>query len=311
MTILDIGAGTGQQSYRLSAALKGTGRVYASEISPRLVAYIAAQAKKRGLANLESMLVSPDGVDQAYFARTYDLILMYNVHTYLKDHVAYYSRLRSLLKPNGRIALIENEPVPNRSFYREDVKDWSGLIDRIQREPLDAPFGKAVLKPLRPLLQAGASSGARELERAVLLHLNRTLDYKFYLLFTQGLSFNPDVDFTQQERSYAEWGLHRLALDEVAGTEPIRMERHMFGLMQNLNKLLVVQRYRHYLAFGDAHPYWSRALEARWYLEHDWLVQELMNAGYSLERRIPLPPFQALWIFRPEADPPSGRASDP
>ena len=32
MTILDIGAGSGQQSYKIAEALKGTGKVYAADI---------------------------------------------------------------------------------------------------------------------------------------------------------------------------------------------------------------------------------------------------------------------------------------
>jgi SAM-dependent methyltransferase len=298
MIILDIGAGTGQLSYKLAEALKGTGRIYAADINPRFIGYIAAQAKQRGLSNLEPLLVGPEGVDPAYSARSYDLIVMYDVYNYLKDRVDYYGKLRRLLKPGGRVVLVESESVPDRSFDREDFKDWNGLLARIRREPLDGPFGGAIRTPLRRLLEGEPRVDERALERAVLFHLNKTLDLKFYLQFTDGLAFKKDVDFTPQERPYAEWLLHRIALDGVSDRDLGRTELQLFRLMQSLNKLLLIQHYRAFLDFDDVHPYWSRAMEVGWYREHERRVGELASAGYALERRFPLPPFQAIWIFR-------------
>src|SRR6185295_6636753 len=77
MTILDIGAGTGQQAYILAERLKGSGKVYATDIDPLLVDYVNAQAKERGLSNLETAVVSIKGVDPFYAKHRYDLILLY------------------------------------------------------------------------------------------------------------------------------------------------------------------------------------------------------------------------------------------
>lgn len=298
MTILDVGAGSGQSSYKLAEALKGTGKVYAADINPQLVDYVAAQAKRRGLTNLETLLVAPEGVDAAYAARSYDLILMYDVANYLKDRGGYYAGLRKLLKPGGRVVLVEAESVPDRSFYPEDIKDWDGLIAQLKREPLDGPFGRNLRAPLRRLLEAGPRPDAKTLERPVLFHLNRILDQKFYLRFTEGLAFKEDAAFTPEERPYAEWLLHRLTLDGVSDRELVRTELQLYRLMEMLNKLLVIQHFRPYLAFGDVHPYWSRGPEAAWYRERDRRVEEMTDAGYRLDRRVPLPPFQAIWIFR-------------
>ena len=298
MTILDIGAGSGQQSYKIAEALKGTGKVYAADIDPRLVDYVEAHAKKRGLTNLEPLLVSPEDLDAAYSAHSYDLILMYDIYNYLKDRGDYYAGLRKLLKPGGRVVLVEAESVPDRTFYPEDIKDWDGLVARLKQEPLDSPFGRNLRAPLRRLLESGTPSDDKTVRRAVLFHLNRILDMKFYLHFADGLAFKPDMDFAPEEKPYADWLLHRLTLDGVADRELVRTELQLYRLMEMLNKLLVIQHYRPYLSVGDVNPYWSRGLEVSWYREHDRRVEELSAAGYALDRRVPLPPFQAIWIFR-------------
>lgn len=297
MTILDIGAGSGQQSYKMAEALKGTGHVYATDINPQLVDYVAAQAKRRRLNNLSAHRVSPEGVDPFYSERTYDLILLYDVYNYLNDRVDYYRKLRRLLNPQGRVVLVESEMVADRSFFREDFKDWDGFIARLRQEPLETPFGRHIRMPLRKLLNDNPRADDRASQRAVLFHLNRSLNAKFYLLFSDGLDFKKNVAFMPEERSYALWLLHRLTLDGLPQRELIRAAYQDFKLMQMLNKLLIIQRYRTYLAGGDVHPYWSRSPEVRWYRASDRRIVEMASAGYALNSMTPLVPFQAVWIF--------------
>lgn len=295
MTVLDVGAGTGQQAYLLAGKVGPEGRVYASDVEKRYVDYVNAQARGRGLKNLSAFQVDAAGVDPAYGGRAYDLILMYDMVNYLRERPDFYRGLRALLAPGGRVALVEAESVPDHSFRPEDVRDWEGLRARLESEPKDSPVGRLLRKGL----------AGRE-ERDLLFALDRALDLKLYRHFSEGLSFKKDVSFAGPERPYAEWLLHRLALDDVSGRELGRVELQVFRLMQKLNKLLLISRYRPFLAFDGVHPYWSAGPETRWHLAHERRVEEMAEAGYELERRVPLPPFQALWLFRARGTP-SGR----
>src|SRR5262249_38191841 len=134
MTILDIGAGTGQQAYYLASKLRGKGRVFATDISPMLVDYISSQAKERGLDNLRAVLVKKEGRDTFYSQQQYDVNLLYDLVNHLHDQVNYLRSIKEHLKPDGIVIAVDPDP-RNRSFSISDVKDWDGLIRDLRREP--------------------------------------------------------------------------------------------------------------------------------------------------------------------------------
>jgi protein-L-isoaspartate O-methyltransferase len=299
MTILDIGAGTGQQSYALAAALHGTGQVDATDIEPRLVDYVNAQARLKKLGNLRAHLVAAQGFDPFYAKRRYDLILMWEVYNYLNDRPDYYRRLLGSLNPGGRVVMVEAEQMSplGRGFFREDFSDWDGFVAALKREPDASPFGAALNKPLRGLFAKGPSSDDPRLVRTVLFHLDRLLEVRFYKQFSDGLHLKPGLELTPDERTQAEWMLHRLTLDHVDAREFPRLEFQLMNMMGLLNKLLVIAHYRPYLRFEGRSPYWSSGPEASWYLRHDGHVREMEAAGFHLTDQKPLVPYQAVWTF--------------
>lgn len=301
MKVLDIGAGTGQQSYLIAEKLAGTGKVYSTEIDPMLVDYMAAQARERKLPNLEPVLVSKDGLDPFYGRQRYDLVLLYDVDTYLSDRAGYYSSLKPFLEPGGRVVIVESESNPNRSFYREDVEDFDGLVAAIRAEAPESPFGRQLRAPLQPVLdESGADE--RQIARRVLFQLNRLLDGRFYQEFSDGLELKGGLDFTPAERDQAAWMLHRLKLDGFPGlVELPDLPLRRFRQLQFLNKLFVIQRYRKFFSTKDLEPYWSRAPESAWYFQHDYRIRELKNAGFELLKKKPLVPFWSVWVFTPAA----------
>ena len=58
--VADVGAGSGYMSEKLSRAVGPSGRVYAVDIQPEMLALIDARAKKEGLANIITVLGEPD-----------------------------------------------------------------------------------------------------------------------------------------------------------------------------------------------------------------------------------------------------------
>src|ERR1700684_796753 len=58
--VADIGAGGGWFSVRAARRVAPNGRVIAEEINPKAIAYIQQRAKREQLANIETVLGTPD-----------------------------------------------------------------------------------------------------------------------------------------------------------------------------------------------------------------------------------------------------------
>lgn len=101
--IADLGAGTGYFSARLANMLP-QGRVYAVDIEPDMVRYLEARAKREGLVNITSLQGAPD---DPRLPEKVDLILLVDVYHHIEERESYFRRLRDVLRPGGRIAIID------------------------------------------------------------------------------------------------------------------------------------------------------------------------------------------------------------
>ncbi len=102
-SVADIGAGTGYFSVRLArqpAALT----VYAVDIEPSMVEYLKTRAAKEGLKNVVAVQASADSPN---LPAPVDLVLIVDTYHHIANRVDYFRRLRSSLKPAGRIAIID------------------------------------------------------------------------------------------------------------------------------------------------------------------------------------------------------------
>jgi arsenite methyltransferase len=97
-TIADIGAGTGYFARRFT---HHAGKVYAVDIDEKLLDI----ARKDAPANLETVLASPD--DPHLPERSIDAIFFCDVLHHIENRPAYYSKLTQVLKPGGRIVVID------------------------------------------------------------------------------------------------------------------------------------------------------------------------------------------------------------
>lgn len=112
-TVADVGSGTGLYLGPFAKAVGATGRVYAIDISPRLVEYIQRRVRAEDLQNVRvvqstatSIAVEPEHVDRVFVCDTYH---------HFEFHVAMLQSIYSALKPGGELLVIDFDRIPGKS----------------------------------------------------------------------------------------------------------------------------------------------------------------------------------------------------
>ncbi len=111
--VADVGAGTGLYTRLFAQAVGPTGRVYANDIAPKFLAYIAQNAARDGLKNVTMV----QGGDRSTNLpdSSVDVIFHSDVYHHFEYPQAMNADLRRALKPNGRLYVLEFEKVAGLS----------------------------------------------------------------------------------------------------------------------------------------------------------------------------------------------------
>jgi len=125
-TVADIGAGTGYFARRFTMH---AGKVYAVDIDQKLLAIAGSGAP----ANLQTILAAPD--DPHLPPQSVDVIFFCDVVHHLVDRPAYYRKLATVLKPGGRIVVID--------FYKKPLPAGPPDSMKLSEEEVVADFEKA------------------------------------------------------------------------------------------------------------------------------------------------------------------------
>lgn len=104
--VADLGAGTGYFALRFASRVS-SGKVYAVDIEPSMVAWLGERARERGLANL--VAVQGEAHDPA-LPEAVDLAFMCNVFHHLADPQRYFAGVATKLRPGGRVVIVDFEP---------------------------------------------------------------------------------------------------------------------------------------------------------------------------------------------------------
>jgi ubiquinone/menaquinone biosynthesis C-methylase UbiE len=111
--IADIGAGTGLFESIFSKSVGPTGKVYAVDISPRLIEYMKGRVATEKLANVEVVLsnessaeLENDSIDIAFICDTYH---------HFEYHAEMLLSIRNALCRGGELVLIDFERIPGKS----------------------------------------------------------------------------------------------------------------------------------------------------------------------------------------------------
>jgi SAM-dependent methyltransferase len=103
----DLGCGPGVFSVAFAAACPD-GVVYACDIEPAQLDQVREKIHLKGLRNIVPVLASAD--DPHFPPGRLDVVFIGDTYHHLDDRVAYMRRLQSVLKPGGRVVLLEYKP---------------------------------------------------------------------------------------------------------------------------------------------------------------------------------------------------------
>lgn len=110
--VADIGAGTGYFSMRLARSAK---KVIAIDIEQQFLDYIQlrlSRSSDRKALNIETRLTAAS--DPSLSENEVDLVIMVNTYPFIANRVAYFEKVCSGLKPDGKLVIIDfkKEPLP-------------------------------------------------------------------------------------------------------------------------------------------------------------------------------------------------------
>lgn len=124
-TVADIGAGSGYYTVRLAKRVGRNGRVFATDIQPEMVVHLHQRMGRERIDNVDVVQATevnprlPDGI--------FDVVLMVDVYHELSRPQEMLRRLRTALRPDGRLVLIEYRKespwVPIREEHKMSVAE--------------------------------------------------------------------------------------------------------------------------------------------------------------------------------------------
>jgi ubiquinone/menaquinone biosynthesis C-methylase UbiE len=130
MAVADIGAGTGLYTRLIAQAVGPTGKVFAVEIAPEFLAHIAADARRRGQAQVATVLASQDTTNLP--SESIDLAFMCDVYHHLEKPEKTLASIWKALRPHGRFVVVEFDRVDGRStdFVLKHVRAGQDVFRR-------------------------------------------------------------------------------------------------------------------------------------------------------------------------------------
>lgn len=125
MVVADVGAGTGYFTTRLAKRVGPTGKVYANDVQPEMLARLQDHLDQDHITNVETVLGTQ--TDPKLPPNRLDLILLVDVYHEMSQPQRMLRELRKSLKSDGRLVLIEyrkeDPTIPIRPEHKMSAQD--------------------------------------------------------------------------------------------------------------------------------------------------------------------------------------------
>lgn len=103
--VADLGAGSGYFTFRLSAAVGPTGKVYAVDVDPGILEYLKKKIRDEGYANVG--VIQAEYHDPKLPEAGVDMIFVCNTYHHIEKRADYFKRAKRYLRKGGRVAIID------------------------------------------------------------------------------------------------------------------------------------------------------------------------------------------------------------
>jgi SAM-dependent methyltransferase len=113
--VLDVAAGAGDQTLQAAARVGPGGSVLATDLSPAILAFAAAEAKRAGLANVSIRTMDAENLDLA--DASFDVVMSRLGLMYFPEQQHALEEMRRVLVPGGRVAAIVFAPADLNRFF--------------------------------------------------------------------------------------------------------------------------------------------------------------------------------------------------
>jgi ubiquinone/menaquinone biosynthesis C-methylase UbiE len=129
-SVADIGAGTGYFTARLAKSAAAP-KVFAVDIEATMVSYLRTRATREGLKNVVAVQA---GADRTNLPEPVDVALVVDTYHHIPNRVAYFTALKALLKPGGKLAIVD---------FKKDSPDGPPVEFRFTPEQITAELTQA------------------------------------------------------------------------------------------------------------------------------------------------------------------------
>ncbi len=190
MDILDLGAGSGFFTFPFAEALKGTGKVFATDTDSSMIEYIKDKIEEGKYKNIFPVLVRPEGVGPFYKQHTFDIIFLSEVYHYLQHPGDYFRELRPALKKTGRLYILHFKNVSNFSEFEFD--DFKKVIEVLISKGKDFPIFQRLRQDVQYFIKNWRGENVpSEIRRKIIQDFNKMLSDK--LLFHDLVSYYVEI----------------------------------------------------------------------------------------------------------------------
>jgi ubiquinone/menaquinone biosynthesis C-methylase UbiE len=117
MVIAEIGAGRGRYVVHMAKRVGATGKIYANDIDKKALDYLEYRCQRESIPNVITVLGKV--TDPQLPRETIDLVYMINTYHHLDKPVELMKNMIPCFKPDGRLVIIEHDPVKVPDFGSE------------------------------------------------------------------------------------------------------------------------------------------------------------------------------------------------
>lgn len=120
--IADVGTGTGLYLEAFSRSVEPTGRVYAVDISPRLVEFVERRIRDERLDNVTVVLSTEDSTRLPPVSVSH--VFLCDAYHHLTRHESMLASMHAALVPGGRLIVVDFDRIPgvSREWLLEHVR---------------------------------------------------------------------------------------------------------------------------------------------------------------------------------------------